>query len=117
MKTILAILVTLTGIVSSSSEVEEVKGQQPCSEKRATDASSHFDAMLKRHVGVDGRVDYVGIRQNPFQLIAFVRFLEAISPESHSDLFQTPSDAKAYWINAYNTLIIKWLPTIQRLTV
>lgn len=117
MKTILAILVTLTGIVSSSSEVEEVKGQQPCSEKRSTDASNHFDEMLKCHVGVDGRVDYVGIRQNPFQLIAFVRFLEAISPESHSDLFQTPSDAKAYWINAYNTLIIKWLPTIQRLTV
>ena len=107
MKTILAILVTLTGIVSSSSEVEEVKGQQPCSEKRSTDASNHFDEMLKCHVGVDGRVDYVGIRQNPFQ----------ISPESHSDLFQTPSDAKAYWINAYNTLIIKWLPTIQRLTV
>ena len=52
MKTILAILVILTGIVLGSSEVEEVKGQQPCSEKRATDASSHFDEMLKHHVGV-----------------------------------------------------------------
>ena len=82
MKIILAILVALTGIVSSSSEVEEVKGPQPCSEKRSTDASNHFDEMLKCHVGVDGRVDYVGIRQNPFQLIAFVRFLEAISSES-----------------------------------
>ena len=107
MKTVLAILVTLTGIVSSGCEVEEVKDQQPYSEKRGTDASSHFDEMLKRHIGVNGCVDYAGIRQNPFQLIEFVRFLEAISPESHPDLFQTSNDEKAYWINAYNALIMK----------
>jgi len=95
MKTVLAILVTLTGIVSSGCEVEEVKDQQPYSEKRGTDASSHFDEMLKRHIGVNACVDYAGIRQNPFQLIEFVRFLEAISPESYPDLFQTSNDEKA----------------------
>ena len=66
-----------------------------------------FNSILKSFVNRAGRVDYVSLRENPFKLDQYVEFISEVSPESRPDLFETEDDRKAYWINAYNALIMK----------
>ena len=63
-----------------------------------------WEAVLRRRVDRLGRVDFAGIAAEPAPLDAVVRGIAAADPVSRPDLFRTPADRLAYWINAYNAL-------------
>lgn len=62
--------------------------------------------MLRRYVRADGRVDYAGLHANLAALNRFVNELAAVSPDSNPELFPTREAKLAYWINAYNALVL-----------
>ena len=68
---------------------------------------SFFEAALSDYVGYDGRINYKGILDNPYNVNQYFEFIENFSPDSHPQYFQTKNDVLAYWINTYNALIIK----------
>jgi hypothetical protein len=52
-------------------------------------------------------VDYKGLLAEKSALIAFTDVLAQKSPDSHPQEFPTENERLAYWINAYNALILK----------
>jgi hypothetical protein len=64
-----------------------------------------YESVLTRFVRIDGRVDYFGLKNSP-ALPAFIRQIEAVSPDSHPALFPSKEGKLAYWINAYNALVL-----------
>lgn len=85
-----------------------IKSEGPSRNYRdARTAFGSLDAVLETFVNSGGRVDYESLRKNPEELNRFISFLEVVSPENRPDLFETENDRKAYWINAYNALVIK----------
>lgn len=76
-------------------------------------AFSHadLDSLLRRVVDADGGVDYARLASSPDSLQQYVQRLAQCSPSScpESDVgarFPTRSDSLAYWINAYNALVL-----------
>ena len=65
-----------------------------------------LDRLLGRFVDSRGWVDYAGIKAEPSDLRQQLARLRAISPESHPGMFPDRVDRLAYWINAYNALVI-----------
>jgi hypothetical protein len=65
-----------------------------------------LDRMLGRFVDSRGWVDYAGIKAEPAELRLLLARLRDVSPESHPAIFPEREDRLAYWINAYNTLVI-----------
>lgn len=61
-----------------------------------------FDELLQRHVSVEGRVNYEGMKQEYGRLKAYLQQLEANVPDDSAP----KSVAMAYWINAYNAFTI-----------
>lgn len=66
-----------------------------------------LDRVLKEHVGDTGKVDYRALRLQQHDLRAYVDSLALVSPKSHGSRFSGPEDRLAYWINAYNALVLK----------
>ena len=66
-----------------------------------------LDRVQGRFVDEQGRVDYAGLKAASEGLLGFVQTLGEMSPESHPERFETPKDRLAYWINAYNALVLK----------
>ena len=66
-----------------------------------------LDLVLKNYVDSLGRVNYNGILKNPNNLNDYFKFIEKISPKNKPSYFKTKNEKTAYWINAYNALIIK----------
>jgi hypothetical protein len=67
-------------------------------------------ALLRKHLDPAGRVDYAAWKADPADLEALDAYINLIanaSPESHPQLFPTPRDVLAYWINTYNALVIR----------
>ena len=69
--------------------------------------NNHFNFILNNYVDETGKVDYSQIRKNPYRFNEYFKFIKKISPDSHPELFATENDHKAYWINAYNAIILK----------
>lgn len=70
---------------------------------------SHADwtDVLERFVDDEGLVDYAGLAANRAVLDRYLRSIEApAGPESEVELFHTPYDALAYYINAYNAHVV-----------
>ncbi|MFQ6607401.1 MAG: DUF547 domain-containing protein [Fidelibacterota bacterium] len=65
-----------------------------------------LDEVFSRFVNENGEVNYDALRENPVNLKNFVEFLKKVSPVNHPERFPTNNDAKAYWINAYNALVM-----------
>jgi hypothetical protein len=65
-----------------------------------------LDRLLGRFVDAEGRVDYAGIRSEPAELQLQLKRLREASPKSHPAMFPEKEDRLAYWINAYNALVI-----------
>lgn len=63
--------------------------------------------VLETHVDGRGRVDYAGLKVEPSTLNAFVDSLAEVSPVSTPGRFPTREDSLAYWINAYNALVLR----------
>lgn len=65
-----------------------------------------LDRLLGRFVDARGWVDYAGIKAEPADLRLILKRLREASPESHPSMFPGREDRLAYWINAYNALVI-----------
>ncbi|MBI2189860.1 MAG: DUF547 domain-containing protein [Acidobacteria bacterium] len=66
-----------------------------------------WDRVLQQHVTPAGLVDYRALKQQPGDLERYVATLEAHSPDNAPAMFPTDAHRLAYWINAYNALIVK----------
>jgi hypothetical protein len=66
-----------------------------------------LDYVLERYVSERGLVDYDGLVKDRASLDRFVRAVEETSPDSRPELFPRQSDRLAYWINAYNALVLR----------
>lgn len=73
------------------------------------DAPFHYYGYgrVLRHVRPDGDVDFSAIGRERTELDGFVRSLATFSPRSRPDLFPSAEDALAYWLNAYNALVLQ----------
>ena len=63
-----------------------------------------WEAVLRRRVDAEGRVDFAGLAAAPEQLPEVTRFIAAADPRSRPELFPTPAHRMSYYINAYNAL-------------
>ncbi len=77
----------------------------------SANASEKFDysllnSLLNKYVKGD-KVNYKQLVKEKDNLLKFTEQLAKISPDSHEKLFPTRNDKLAYWINAYNALILK----------
>lgn len=62
--------------------------------------------VLARYVDEDGRVDYEALRAEREPLDRYVAWLAAVGPRTRPELFPTDEARLAYWINAYNALVL-----------
>jgi hypothetical protein len=61
---------------------------------------------LQAHVDSTGLVNYEGLRDDPAALDDYVDSLAIVSPVSSAQRFRRRNDQLAYWINAYNALVL-----------
>lgn len=69
-----------------------------------------FDRLLKKYVSAEGKVDYAAWHAHAEDRRALQDYVNQIgnaSPESHPALFPDHDTQLAYWINAYNALVIE----------
>lgn len=65
-----------------------------------------YDSVLKKFVIDNGRVRYGALHGELELLETFVGQMALVSPRSHPDLFPSSEARLAYWINAYNALVL-----------
>lgn len=70
-----------------------------------------YRTVLQSHVNELGRVDYVGLKNQPEQLELYYGAITRYSPDSHPQLFPGRAYELAYWINAYNAGVLKTVIT------
>lgn len=68
---------------------------------------SPWDRVLKKFVTEDGRVDYDALKRDRGEFDAYIAAIAARSPKSHPQGFSAREAQLAYWINAYNALMIQ----------
>jgi hypothetical protein len=66
-----------------------------------------YARVLDQFVDERGLVAYEALRQDGRDLRIFTTSLSNMSPRSHPSAFPEPDDRLAYWINAYNALVLK----------
>jgi hypothetical protein len=62
-----------------------------------------FDALLKKYVSADGKVNYKGFKTEKAALDSYIETLSGNTPQDS----WSKNEKLAYWINAYNALTIK----------
>ena len=67
---------------------------------------SAWDRVVKKYVTETGRVDYAALKADRADLDRYVAQIAARSPVSHPQDFPTRESQLAYWINAYNALVL-----------
>ena len=67
---------------------------------------ARYESVLGKYVREDGRVNYAGIASHPMDLSAFVAQIATVSPDSTPGLFKNRETQLAYWLNAYNALVL-----------
>lgn len=65
-----------------------------------------YQGVLADHVKSNGRVDYAALKRDG-RLSRFTKQLAEVSPDSHPALFPDRGARLAYWINAYNALVLE----------
>src|SRR5258706_16299148 len=70
----------------------------------AGDPLAAWHRILRAHVLEDGRIDFVGLRQDPGDLEAYVAWVGIHGPRATPELFSTQAARLAYYINAYNAV-------------
>ena len=68
---------------------------------------SNWGRVLKKFVTETGRVNYAALKADSADLDDYVAQLGERSPVSHPQEFPTRNSQLAYWINAYNALVMK----------
>jgi hypothetical protein len=85
-----------------------VQGQVPAPVPSASEPFHYQDyARALRHVRADGDVDFAALGREREALDGFVQSLASFSPHNRPDVFPSPEDALAYWLNAYNALVLQ----------
>lgn len=102
---ILITLVLAAGCTSIRPPLNLVESTPPAAVEEI-DYSS-YERLLAGYVDERGRVDYVGLRENPGDVDLFYQQIAAYSPDSHPQLFADDDARLAYWINSYNLTTIK----------
>ena len=67
---------------------------------------TQYGNLLDRFVSDSGLVDYAGLKKQPHVLNQVVAQFAETGPSQTPDLFKTSDDSLAFWINAYNVLVI-----------
>jgi hypothetical protein len=65
-----------------------------------------YQKALSAHVTNDGRVRYAALRADLGALDEFVAQIGRVSPDSHPALFPSRESRLAYWLNAYNAIVL-----------
>jgi hypothetical protein len=68
------------------------------------DPQAAWASVLQRHVDEEGRVDFQGLAADRADLDTYVGWVARVSPASNPELFPTPQDRLAYYLNSYNAL-------------
>ena len=63
-----------------------------------------WDALLKKHVSAEGKVDYAGFKEDAAELDAYLKLLSDNHP---NEVNWSENERLAYWINAYNAFTVK----------
>jgi len=63
-----------------------------------------WNSLLKKHVSVQGKVNYKGFISDSVQLNKYLKNLSENKPDEMS---WSTNEQKAYWINAYNDFTVK----------
>lgn len=79
----------------------------PCTANARAFDHGPLDRVLSAFVDDAGNVDYAGLKADRAELDAYVDSLAAVSPDSDPDRFPTREARLAYWINAYNALVLR----------
>ena len=107
----LALLFTLgAGAALPAGPVLGIRHVENAAEPLALDGElgvplGRYGALLERYV-VDGKVDYQGLHAEKEVLRRFTATLAEVGPESAPERFPTEADRLAYYINAYNALVL-----------
>ncbi len=72
---------------------------------------STWDRLLRENVNSIGEVEYARLKSNPELLNRYVKQLAAASPKNSPRQFPTRNHEIAYWINAYNALMVNKIVT------
>ena len=66
-----------------------------------------FNRVVQQFVDEKGLVNYQALKRQSADLNAYVEQIGAISPENKPTLFATEAHRLAYWLNAYNALVMQ----------
>lgn len=103
----LAILFVV-GTVLGAAAVLYVDGHVPASIPEGDgrlDYGPYSQAL--EHVSATGLVDYAALKKNRDKLDAFIAQLARVSPINRPELFETPEEKLAFWLNAYHALALQ----------
>lgn len=98
---------TLMGVLSALQAGCKMEPERPRAECNVE--SFPFDALdrvLKKYVNDQGRVDYQGLAQDRDDLDLFLSCVARYGPEQTPEMFPSVKDKHAYYINAYNALVL-----------
>ncbi len=65
-----------------------------------------YTRVLQEFVSEDGKVRYAHLRADLDALGGFVWQIGQVSPRSHPQMFSSQNEKLAYWINAYNAIVL-----------
>ncbi len=101
--TVVLCTLSLHLLAASGPITPEILAPYAISNKTEVVGVSHapLDAMLKKYVSADGKVDYESFKNDP-TLDRYIGMLGSVDPGSLST-----KEQMAYWINAYNAFTIK----------
>jgi len=101
------IMVSTSILLSVGNRLTNKEPNQSVTLQDLNPGNEAFNKILSQYVDQNGKVNYTKLKESPFILAPFIEFIEKISPLSHPQNFPTENDKKAYWINAYNGLMIQ----------
>jgi hypothetical protein len=67
-------------------------------------AQESWTQVLMQSVDSQGRVAFRNISENPASLYRVVSYISQTRPENNREMFPTPEDRLAYYLNSYNAL-------------
>ena len=104
----IALLSAMTALVHRYGlGVRVIRSRFPRSKLREDFDYNLWSKILGRYVSPkSGRVNYRGLRKRRELLEEFVGMLAVFGPDSTPSLFATKFERMAYWINAYNALVL-----------
>jgi hypothetical protein len=101
----LALSLVLLALVGAGCKKKPFEAKVP-KEKPAAFPYELMDNVVKAHVNELGRVDYQGLQKDRDSLESLLGYIATYGPESSPELFPTPQDKQAYYITAYNALVL-----------